>query len=259
VRHKFFVLAFGLVLGGCATAGPGARVNMGDPSTYVKVNFLKGNYDEVIRYSNSLGVIDERNDRLKILYYVALSQLEKKDYATARKTLILLKEKDRSKNYQDLADVRMADSYFLENNYFEALRLYEALPQKYPKSEFVPYIYYRLVLAAQKIGSFDQAKQYYGILTKTYPESFEAIRLASVLDPMDLEGYSVQVGSYSERQKAYSVQQALIGRGYDVSVRQSKKESSVFYRVRIQCKSRPQAESIASQLRLQGHSTKVYP
>ncbi len=259
MQHKFFVLALGLVLAGCATSGPGARINMGDPTTYVKVNFLKGNYDEVIRYSKTLGVIDERNDRLKILYYVGLSQIEKKDYSTARKTFQLLKEKDRTKNYQDLADVRIADSYFLEKNYFEALRLYEALPKKYPKSEFVPYVYYRLVLAAQKVGSFDQAKRYYGVLTRTYPESFEAIRLASVLDPMDLEGYSVQVGSYSDRQKAYGVQQALTGRGYDVSVRQSKKENATFYRVRIQCKSRPQAESIASQLRLQGHSTKVYP
>jgi len=232
---------------------------MSDPNTYVKVNFLKGNYNEVIRYSRTLGVIDEHNDRLKILYYVGLSQMENNDLATARKTFILLKEKDRSKNYQDSADVRIADTYFLEKNYYEALRLYEPLPKKYPRSEFVPYIYYRLVLAAQKIGEFDQAKHYYQVLMKNYPDSFEAIRLSAVLDPMDLEGFSVQVGSYSDRQKANSVQQALNGRGYDVSVRPSRKENVTFYRVRIQCRSRSEAEGIASRLRLEGHSTKVYP
>jgi len=122
-RHARFVLCpmlytlcCILVISGCATTSS-SRVNMGDPSTYVKVNFLKENYDEVIRYSRTLGVLNSANNRLSILYYVGLSQLAKKDYRRARETFNLLKSRDSNKKYQDVVDIRIADSYFLDQKY----------------------------------------------------------------------------------------------------------------------------------------------
>ena len=63
-RSMLYVLCYVLVIAGCATTSSSSRVNMGDPSTYVKVNFLKENYDEVIRYSRTLGVLNSANNRL---------------------------------------------------------------------------------------------------------------------------------------------------------------------------------------------------
>jgi len=242
----------------CATA-PKSTVNMGDPSTYVKVNFLKGNYDEVIRYSRTLGILNERGDRLSILYYVGVSQLAKKDFENARKSFKLLKERDKSKKYQDISDIRIADSYFVDGKYHQALRLYGPLISRYPTSDYLPYIYYRLVLASQKTGNFKQAKQYYDALQKKYPESLESVRLEMALDPMDLDGYSVQVGSFSDRGKAGQVRVKLLNRGYLASIRESKREDVTYYRVRISCQTRSQAERVAAKLRLEGYSTKVYP
>jgi tetratricopeptide (TPR) repeat protein len=259
MRLNFLILSVLIFLAGCATSAPGPQVNMSDPATYVKVNFLKGNYDEVIRYGSKQGVLNEKNDRLKILYYVGLSQLEKNDFNTARKTFELLKERDSAKNYQDLADVRIADSYFLEQKYRQAYQLYEPLPRKYSKSTLLPYIYYRLVLSAQKIGDFEASKTYYQALNRQYPESFEAMRLVNVLDPMDLEGFSVQVGSFSDSKKARGVQVTLLSKGFIASVNQIRKDNLTYYRVRVHASSRAEAESIAARLRAQGYAAKVYP
>jgi len=264
LRTSFFSLyllsaiCYMLFVAGCATT-PRNTVNMADPSTYVKVNFLKGNYDEVIRYSRTLGILNERQGRLKILYYVGVSQLAKKDFEGARKNFQLLKERDVSKKLRDIADIRIADSYFLDEKYNQAFRLYLPLISKYPKSDYLPYVYYRLVLASQKIGDFNQAKRYFTQLQKKYPESLESVRLASVLDPMDLEGFSVQAGAFSDRNKAYRMQSRLLNKGYIASVKQATRDNVTFYRVRIHCNSRLEAEQIATRLRLEGYVTKVYP
>jgi len=247
-----------LIIAGCVTT-PRQTVNMGDPATYVKVNFLKENYDEVIRYSRTLGVLNNQNNRLTILYYVGLSQLEKQNYRGARESFKLLKSRDTTKQFQDVADIRIADSYFLEQKYHQAARLYEPLVSRYPKSTYLPYIYYRLVLTSQKTSDFKEAKRYFGQLQRKYPESLEALRLSSVLDSMDLEGYSVQVGAFSDKTKAYKMQGRLLNRGYIASVRRATRDSVTFYRVRINCDSRSEAERIAGRLRLEGYATKVFP
>ena len=54
LRPMLSALCCALVITSCVTT-PRQTVNMGDPATYVKVNFLKENYDEVIRYSRTLG------------------------------------------------------------------------------------------------------------------------------------------------------------------------------------------------------------
>jgi tetratricopeptide (TPR) repeat protein len=259
--HKFHIIVIILIIitvSSCVTS-PKSAVNMGDPSTYVKVNFLKGNYDEVIRYSRTLGVLNERSDRLNILYYVGISQLAKKDYKGARESFELLKKRDASKKFQDIADIRIADSYFLDQKYHQAHLLYLPLVSKYPKSDYLPYIYYRLVLTSQKIGDFKQARRYYDGLQKNFPDSLEAIRLSNALDLMDLEGYSVQVGSFSDRNKANTIQSELMQKGYRTVVKKASGDQMTFYRVRVLCNSLREAEKTASQLRLQGYATKVYP
>jgi len=203
--------------------------------------------------------MNERNERLKILYYVGLSQLSKGDTRGARKSLELLKERDRTKNYHDIADLRIADSFFLEQNYAQALHLYEKVLQQYPKGTFVPYVDYRLVLASQKIGDFDRAKRYFEVLSRNYPNSFEAVRLSNILDPMDLEGFSVQVGSFTDGVKARTQQTLLMSKGYVATIKQTQKENIKFYRVRIHCRSRVEAEKTATRLRLEGYSAKVFP
>ena len=102
------------LIGGCATTGHRGAVNMNNPLTYVKVNFLKENYDEVIRYTRSLGILDRQSSQLQILYYLGVSQLAKQRYTDARRTFELLKEKDSAGKFRDLAEIRIADSYFLD-------------------------------------------------------------------------------------------------------------------------------------------------
>jgi cell division protein FtsN len=76
---------------------------------------------------------------------------------------------------------------------------------------------------------------------------------------MDLEGFSVQAGSFTDQSKAHGMQSELLNKGYISSVRRSQKENVIYYRVRIPCKSRVDAERIATKLRLEGYSAKVFP
>jgi len=248
------------LIGGCATTGNRGAVNMNNPLTYVKVNFLKENYDEVIRYTRSMGVLDRQSSQLQILYYLGVSQLSKHRYVDARRTFELLKEKDSVGKFRDLADIRISDSYFLDKKYHQALQHYLPLPGKHRNSHYLPYIYYRMVLVSQKVGHFNDAKRYFDILTRDYPDSLESLRLTSVLDPMDFEGYSVQAGSFSNPASARKMQNVLLNKGYIASIRKTTTQNNThFYRVRINCGSRNEAERIATRLRTEGFATKVYP
>jgi outer membrane protein assembly factor BamD len=70
--------------------------------------------------------------------------IEKKDYEKARETLIEIKNKDMSKKFAPLAQLRIADSYIKEDEPELGIAEYKKFLDAYPDHQYAPYAQYQI-------------------------------------------------------------------------------------------------------------------
>jgi outer membrane protein assembly factor BamD len=73
-----------------------------------------------------------------------VQNLQKKDYGDALKAFKTLKERYPYSKYAILAELKVADAYFLKGQYPEAAVAYEEFARLHPRNEIVPYILYQI-------------------------------------------------------------------------------------------------------------------
>lgn len=78
------------------------------------------------------------------LAYEGVQNLQKKDYGDALKAFKTLKERYPYSKYAILAELKVADAYFLKGQYAEAAVAYEEFARLHPRNEIVPYILYQI-------------------------------------------------------------------------------------------------------------------
>jgi len=78
------------------------------------------------------------------LAYEGVQKLQKKDYGDALKAFKTLKERYPYSKYAILAELKVADAYFLKGQYAEAAVAYEEFARLHPRNEIVPYILYQI-------------------------------------------------------------------------------------------------------------------
>jgi outer membrane protein assembly factor BamD len=78
------------------------------------------------------------------LAYQGMEQFEDKDYSDAVKTFSALKERYPYSRYAILAELKLADAYFQDERYPEAITAYEDFARLHPKNEAIPYVLYHI-------------------------------------------------------------------------------------------------------------------
>ena len=256
VKSIGLFISISLIMLGCAPTT--SQLAVGEDVADLKVQYLKGNYDTVIRSGEKLDLKSRKPEILQALYYTGVSLLVKKRCDEARVYLEAVRKNDRTKKLRDQAALRIADSYYIEGKRDKAFNLYKQFLRDYPKSPLLPSVYGKLAAISQEMGRFEQAEQYRDILKKRYPTSIEVQELGRGEEKLDY--YTVQVGAFFDEDNAKQLKLELEVLGYQPSIVVIKKDNTKLYRVRVgEFKTQAEAAYTAGQLEARGYPAKISP
>lgn len=127
----------------------------------------KAGFDDFIEYSKSLEHINSRN------YEKAIEELT--GFIGGHKNSI----------YQNYAQFWIGESYYMQSDYPMAIKEYQKLLSKSPKSSKAPTALYRQGLAFFHLQSFEDAKAFFTKVIRTYPQTLEARQASSQINRID--------------------------------------------------------------------------
>lgn len=162
---------------------------------------------------------DEIEATPQTLAYEGMEELNKENFRTAAEKFQMLKDRYPYSKYAILADLKLADAYYLKEMYIEAADAYLEFERLHPKNDAVPYAIYQVGMCYfQQMNGYERdqqptvkAIQTFGRLIQSYPDSKYAARAMARLAECqnDLAGHEFSVGEFYFKQKAYK---AAMGR-----------------------------------------------
>ncbi|MDD5270853.1 MAG: tRNA (N6-isopentenyl adenosine(37)-C2)-methylthiotransferase MiaB, partial [Candidatus Omnitrophica bacterium] len=223
----------------------------------VEEYFVSGDYENTVR--EGVKQVGSSREQDKLYYMIGTSLNKIGRYDLARKNYNQIIGSFPRSRFSPLAQLGIADSYYLAGDYKNALAEYEKYITKYPKSEGGATAYFRLAKSAQKEGKWQAARNYYQKVRGEYPMSFEAQMAAQALGE-EILFFTVQVGSFNKKSNALKLCDELVKKGYPASIVKSGQQAEESYRVRVgKLDAREAAEELAKKLRAEGLPTKVLP
>lgn len=213
-----------------------------------EVAFLRGDYDLAVKNCD---------DSMAGNYLKARVLLKESRIQEAREVFQKILTDFSSKGLDDAAQLGLADTYFADEKYEEAIGRYRSIGEKYSQSRFAAMALYKLGRCHLKLNQMEQARFCFQKLHQDYPLSFEA-KLIDELDNSEFTN-SVQVGCFSMYYNAEKLVYKLKSKGFDAYI--SEKEGyPVFYRVRVgKFKTASEAMVCKSSLEKKGYKTKLCP
>jgi TolA-binding protein len=232
-----------------------------DPLKKAKSLFLQHQYVQAIDECSS--VINNHPQDPELLaeanYLVGASYANLFDFLSAKKNFKVIVEKYKGAAYFEDAYMGLGDVEFLQENYKEALKIYNDFLSSGPSKKRLATLYFRLAEVNLKLGDKkEEAKKYLDKLQKEFPLSFEArdARRLSVNE----EFYTVQVGAFVNYANAEKFISELKGKGYDVYSVLCMLSGKKLCRIRVgRSKSLAEAEALKKKLDAQGYFAKVFP
>ena len=268
-RLQYLILAISILLIGAPVyggtsifdRGPAEETKERESRNFKASNteeaFVKGDYEEVLRIGNAY--LDRRpkhDDQMRCLVGRALLKLKRTD--EARDHFLKVLESSDDKKFLAEANIGIADSYYLDEEYRQARDYYEKTARHFPDSDNMNIVYYRLGECYSKLDNETTAKEYYDKLLRLYPDSLEAKLLKG--EGSGYISYTVQVGSFNKMENAEKLREELKARGFDANIQTVTVDGEFFYRVRIGNYSRLRdAEDMAKNLQNKGYTVKVCP
>ncbi len=217
--------------------------------------FVTGDYDNAVR--EGLKELDTSREKDKIYYLIGTSLNKLGRYDLAKKNFGSLIETFPRSDLAPLAQLGIADSYYLGGNYKDASAEYEKYLAKYPRSQGAATAYFRIAKCEQKEGKWQDARDHYQKVRSDFPSSFEAEMSSQALREETLF-FTVQVGSFNNKANALKLCDELVKKGFDASIVKLQDEASNKVRVG-KVNTREEAEELAKKLRAEGLPTKVLP
>lgn len=219
--------------------------------------FVRGDYEEAVRLGNAYLTRPPKHDEeVRCLAGRALLKLKRTN--EARDYFMKVLDTSENKKFLSEADIGMADSYYLDEEYRQARDYYEKAARHFPDSDSINIVYYRLGECYSKLGNESMAKEYYDKLCRLYPDSLEAKLIKG--EGSGFMTYSVQAGAFGKMENAEKMRDELKAKGFDASIQEVTVNDSPFYRVRVgsySCLS--DAEDMARNLQNKGYAVKVNP
>jgi len=213
--------------------GAGTCRASGDLVEDVNILFLKGDYAALIRKTERL--LPERrlsrSRKKEILYLAGLSCIQLGEFDKARN---LFREISRMSGdaFEEEAHIGIADSYFYEKKYDDAIDAYEIVLATYPGSERISSIYYNTALCYGAKKNTVKANAYFQKVKRQYGESLEADKIEYLPASKKTSYYIVQLGAFGSLKNAKKLLKKLKRKKYDSYIQKARKNGSVLYRVR---------------------------
>lgn len=226
-----------------------------DSLSQAEALYLQGSYSDSI----SECALNIENNKMpdKAYYLLSLNYLKINDTDKAREKLTVLINNFKHSRYLEEAKLAYADSYFIEQDYPNAKRLYEAMRSASPRLESI--IYLRLSQCALKLGDWEEAKRYSVILKEKYPLSLESAVVTDIAEEKDLF-FTVQVGAFTSLRNAQKLLEKLKERNFDAYLDESSPQGRHLYRVRVgRLKTLPEAKTLKNILDNEGYPTRIFP
>ncbi len=256
-RINYIIVTLCFFIMSCATKGTMQQRGAIDD---IRIAFLREDYPSVIKQVELLPKCNiNKKDYYRAYYYLALSYLKQGEFDTARYFLRRLKAKGSRVEFIDEVNIKLAESYFLEGKYKRALELYKSFVEQYPKSQFLPVVYFRVGKIYQKLGKFTEAKAKFAEIRRLFPLSFEAEQLDKTnID--EISFFSVQVGAFYDRDNAENLKTELEEKDYDVSILKTEKNGTNYFRVRVgSFTTSDEVQKYEKKLKEEGYRTIIYP
>jgi outer membrane protein assembly factor BamD len=171
--------------------------------------------------------------------------IDKKEYEEGRRLLLEVKNRDLTKKYAPLAQLRIADSYIKEEEFDLAVEEYKRFLEMYPDHINASYAQYQIAMTY--FNQIESPERGYGAAAKALQE-FEKLKRMFPRNPYKdiielriekarntIADYEFMVGEYYFKKGSYS---AAIGRFQSLLVKypEYKKESLVFFHLAMSYK-----------------------
>lgn len=230
-RLLFFVLIIFLAINQSAQ---GKEFSRAGAIKDINILFLKGNYASVIKTAeNTLKKHKfSRTEKKEILYIAGLSYIKTNDFRKAHKAFrVILNMKGAE--FRENAYIGIADSYFHEKKYDEAINAYKSVLSMYPRSERTSGTYYNLGLSYKALNDMNKADSYFNKIKRHFGESLEAGKSGSFpAEQKKIHYYIIQLGAFNSLKNAKKLVRKLQQKGYDSYIQKVKRNRDVLYRVR---------------------------
>lgn len=214
-------------------------------------DYLSGNYEEALYKAETL----PKNGQT--LYFLGLVHVKTGEYDKARLYLRKVIKRYPDSGICQKSMVKLADTYFLKEDYGNAAELYNEIRRRYPSLDNMPVVLLRLAQIAGRQGKWDEKNKYVRLIRDKYPRASE-IKFVKVLEGYG-DSFTVQVGAFSKRENALSLKEEL-NEQYDTYVSEDEKNGYSIYKVRIgKFKKRYDAEKAAKTLLNEGYPVRIYP
>ncbi len=225
------ILAFSLLI-----ICPGAEARQASRSDFVEdvnILFLRGDYAALIRKVERL--LPERrlgcDQKKEILYLTGLSHIQLGEFDKARDLFRNMSEM-RGDAFEEEAHIGIADSYFYEKEYDDAIDAYETFMGMYPDSERASSVYYNTALCYGAKKNTKKANAYFQKVKNQYGGSFEADKIEYFQASKKTSYYIVQLGAFGNLRNAKKLQKRLRKKKYDSYIQRVRQNDGVLYRVR---------------------------
>ena len=234
-------------------------ISYAESITDIEKLFLKKNYTGSIiegrkLLSKNLPYSQERH----IYYLMGMSFLKLTNTDKARyyfKKAISSTEDSLTVN----SNIGIADAYFLDKDFYQAVDRYQDILSKCSSIDKRGNIYYKLAQSYLKTGSWRNSKTYFKKVKKDYPLSFESYLAKGILDE-NVFYFTVQVGSFTDRNNAKKLSYKLKKKNYPVYINEKQVNRLTFYRVRVgEFDTREEADMLQIRLKGEGLPTRIYP
>lgn len=226
----------------------------------VRVYYLDKEYQRAI--DEALVIIKSysyKSDKEEAYFYLALSQMKLGYYKESRDNFRTIIKNYSNGEFFQRAYLGVGDNFFLEENHPKAIEIYKAFLDKFPRSDLLNVVYFRLGQAKLKTGNWTEAKDYLRELRKKFPGSLEAKQAKELLEREEF--FTVQVAAFINQNSAKGLDDKLKSEDFDSYIlKVTTDDGKSLYRVRVgKLSSRYDAEALQASLSLKGYPTRIYP
>lgn len=232
----------------------------GESLDQIHLSIIKGEYGAAEDACDGI-LAHSRDDNLKdsALFYKGIALLARAEFDEARVAFGELLLKYPNSKLTERARLGIGDSYLLDGDYEAALKEYTELASKVPHTDWTGTVYYRIAETLKNLDRDDSAAVVMEKLNREWPGAL-ATKQANRVIELERVIYTVQVGSFLNRDNAIRLCNKLQKIGHEAYILDMEEGARHYYRVRVgHVDSKGKAEGLASKLARQGWTTKIFP
>ncbi|MBN1664528.1 MAG: SPOR domain-containing protein [Deltaproteobacteria bacterium] len=231
----------------------------------VRKHVFEGDYKAaIVEGEKALAQVSEDSPVVDELHYLMGACYLREGHLTRASDIfeIIINEHKNSRFYQD-ARMGLGDVYFLRGHFSKAVPIYQKILKEDPATEIKSRLYYRLGRFVFTTGDLEEGKVYVSDMQKPAPpalppESKEKKNAYVLLE--NKEGYSLQVGAFSQEKNARDLAEQLNKKNYPVYIEEIKGPGKIKFRVKVgRFKDKAGALKQQSRLSGEGYSTIICP